>query len=91
MNTKHSQWYPIENTPNLHGFYAVRHSDKTRVEVVRCYQGEWTIFTYRNGQMTDECRKAVSANATFPEVKRYANRILAGESLIPRNNQQLET
>jgi hypothetical protein len=85
MNTKHSQWYPIENTLNLHGFYAVRHSDKTRVEVVRCYAGDWAIFTYRNGEMTNECRDSKLASLfSFNGAKRHSSAILR------RGAQQLE-
>jgi hypothetical protein len=104
MNTKYSQWYPITNTPNLYGYYAIRHSDKTRVEIVRCYQGEWTIFTYRNGEMTDECRNRPWEGRTlsFRQVRALAcNAILQQEpngivglsntGKIPPNNKQLET
>lgn len=79
MNQKYSQWYPIEDTPNLYGWYAVRHSDKTRVEIVRCYQGEWSIFTCRNGEMTDEYRDGICKRAgfSFSRAKHHATAILA--------------
>jgi hypothetical protein len=41
-------WIPIELTAGpIHGYYRVRYPDGLRIEVVRCYPGEWSIFTYR--------------------------------------------
>jgi hypothetical protein len=72
----YSQWYPITDTPNLSGYYAIRRIDKTRVEVVRAYPNAWHVFTYRNGEMADECRRMTSSNCTLSEAKSFANRIL---------------
>jgi len=36
--------------PHIHGFAAER-ADGIRVEVVRCYEGDWNVFLTRNGSV----------------------------------------
>ena len=74
-----NSWIPIEPTAcNIHGFYRVRYPDGLRVEVVRCYPGEWAIFTYRQGTMTDECRNDSYAGLSYSTAIHRAALILQG-------------
>jgi hypothetical protein len=95
-------WIPIEPTVgNIHGFYRVRYPDGLRVEVVRCYSGEWAIFTYRHGTMTDECRNDSCAGLSYSTAIHRAALILCEQTRgivglsntgnIPLNNKQQET
>ena len=46
MTTK----FTLMNRPYIYGYEAER-EDGITVEVVRCYQGEWTIFLTREGSV----------------------------------------
>jgi hypothetical protein len=78
-----NRWIPIEsNACNIHGYYRVRYPDGLRVEVVRCYAGEWAIFTYRNGEMTDECRNPSCDRLAYQTALHRARLILQGREYL---------
>jgi hypothetical protein len=47
MNTSKINLAPIDE-PNLYGYFATRGSLK--VELIRCYEGRWSIFAYINNK-----------------------------------------
>jgi len=65
-------WEPITD-PYVYGYRATlaNHHGTFRVDVVRCYAGEWTVFPYRDGV---QVRNLTELNATrgYSEMRKRA-------------------
>jgi len=59
--------------PNMFGYVATR-PDGLKIEVCRCYYGDWAIFTWANGEMSDHCRQGCWANDTRPQLQKLSFR-----------------
>ena len=57
MNTKFERL----DEPYLYGYGAYR-DDGIRVEVVRCYEGEWSVFLTRNSEV---CARSIEEHQLF--------------------------
>ena len=58
MNTK----FERHDERCLYGYGAYR-DDGIRVEVVRCYEGEWSVFLTRNSEVRARASKSISSAA----------------------------